>query len=441
MDHMTRRARLVGCLGDERGVALVMAILALLILSVLVIGFSTLASTEPTIASNQLRVAQARALAESGLERAVWALSAGKAAAKAAVDPPTGAIIYQLVAATAGAPYDGGQLLGLSTGGAAIGGFRVTVAQANATDPHQVSADSFGWVPTDDTADAHTKAHQRIQAILMDFPDLTKMPCAVCVRGDIQIGGTSTIDARPDTSCGAKYGTWSTTVKDSAGNTISPGNTTLGSGSPRVYGAVDGNGTPNQSTDMAKYQNQADFDRNKLTDSSLDFLRTYAKSQGTYYQGTSSAPTVTFSSANLLPDCPPNGCIVFVDTVSGTDIVPGTTAPSDYASVTVSGAASANPTGFKGWLVVNGSLSINGSFSMQGLVYAVNDISYVGTGGQIRGQMISANVLDTIATVIDTSLSGAASLQYNCGATTNPIVGVAPAGYIVKAGSYRETPD
>ncbi len=55
--------------------------------------------------------------------------------------------------------------------------------------------------------------------------------------------------------------------------------------------------------------------------------------------------------------------------------------------------------------------------------------------------MISANLLDTIATVIDTSLGGAAPLQYNCAATKDPTTGVAPTGYIVKAGTYKEVFD
>jgi hypothetical protein len=449
-----RRAGETGrCLRDERGVALVMAMLTLLILSVLVIGFASLSSTEPAIASNHLRVAQARALAEAGLERAIWALSAGKAARLADDDaePPSGSIRYPLaLGAMANSPYNGSVFLSLAAAGNTIGGFRLRVEQTNPADPHEVSIAASGWAPADN------QARQRIVATVMDFPDLSQMRCAVCVRGDIQVGGTSTIDARQDTSCGRKYGTWSTTVcppgatshsgscQDAYGNTvtpISPGNTTLGSGSPRVYGARDENNTPNQSTDMARFQDSGDFDKNKLTDSSLDVLRAYAKSHGTYYRGTAAAPTITFSSTNRLPDCPPNGCVVFVDTISGTNINLGTTAPSDFASVVISGAASVNPAGFKGWIVVNGGLSITGSFTMQGLIYAVNDISYVGTGGQIRGQMISANILDTIATVIDTSLSGAASLQYNCAATKDPIASVISPGFIVKAGTYKEVSD
>src|SRR5688572_19933712 len=76
--HSMNTRRLVAPFADQRGVALPMALMALVIMTALVIAFSVLASTEPTIANNQLRVAQARALAEAGVERALWALTAGK---------------------------------------------------------------------------------------------------------------------------------------------------------------------------------------------------------------------------------------------------------------------------------------------------------------------------------------------------------------------------
>jgi hypothetical protein len=84
------------------------------------------------------------------------------------------------------------------------------------------------------------------------------------------------------------------------------------------------------------------------------------------------------------------------------------------------------------------SLSISGSFTMFGLGHSVNDLSYVGTGGQIQGPLISANIKDTIVTVIDTSLSGVASVHHNCTATRSPIAGVVPAGFFVKPGTYKE---
>jgi type II secretory pathway component PulK len=53
-------------LTDERGAALPMALFATAILITLVIAFSILSSSEPTIAANQQSVAQARAIAERG---------------------------------------------------------------------------------------------------------------------------------------------------------------------------------------------------------------------------------------------------------------------------------------------------------------------------------------------------------------------------------------
>ncbi len=408
---------------DERGMALVMAMLALLIISALIIGFSALSSTEPVIANNQLRVAQARSLAETGVERAIWALTKGKLTPGA-----VGSLAYPLPGTVPG-PYDGGQLLTVSAGGTTIGGFRLTVSQGAA--PNERNIVATGWVP-DHGANAPTKAHQRITATVMDFAfKPLNMPCAVCVRGDIQIGGSSKIDSTQDTSCGKRYGTWSTRILDSNGNVISPGNTTIGSGAAKIYGALDNNTTPNEATDMAVQQNAADFDSNAFSNADLDALKGYAKLKGTYYQG-----TVTFNASNKIP----NG-VIFVDTVSGNNIDPLTTPTSDYASVTIAGNAPLDPTGFHGWVIVNGTLSINGNLTMFGMGYAVNDFTYTGIGnGLIKGQMVSRNIKDTIATVIDTSLGGNSTVTYDCAAATTG-GGVIPQNFQLKAGTYKEVSD
>ena len=60
---------------NERGVALPLAMLTLALLATLTIAFVALSKSEPVISGNHQRVTEARALAESGLERALWALS------------------------------------------------------------------------------------------------------------------------------------------------------------------------------------------------------------------------------------------------------------------------------------------------------------------------------------------------------------------------------
>ena len=59
---MRTRRRIIGLLTNERGIALPMALLALLVLSTLVIAFALLATSEPLVATNQKMVAQARAV-------------------------------------------------------------------------------------------------------------------------------------------------------------------------------------------------------------------------------------------------------------------------------------------------------------------------------------------------------------------------------------------
>jgi Tfp pilus assembly protein PilX len=415
-------------LKDQRGVALPMALMALVILAALVVAFSVLSASEPTIANNQLRVTQARALAEAGVERAIWALTEGKTTPGA-----TGSITYPLTGAAA-APYDAGSLISVSTPtGTAIGGFRVTVSQggADCTAANERCVVAVGWVPTDASGDTRTKAHQRITAVLMDLRiNPLDMPCALCVRGDIQVGGSSTISAREDTSCGNRYGTWSTRVLDANGNVVSPGDTTIGSGAANIYGS-DGNTSANQATDMAVQQSQATFDANAMTSAQLNALKALAKAKGTYYQG-----AVTFNSSNQMPDG-----IIFVDTVSGNNIT-DSTPTSDFGQASINGNPGMGPNNaFKGWIIVNGGISISGNVQISGMVYAVNDISYAGTGtGFISGQMISQNVRDTVATVVDTNTIGNSSVTYNC-SDSRTGGGVLSPNFLLRPGSYKEVAD
>src|SRR5260370_6212376 len=67
-------SKLLNPFRDTRGVALVTALIALMLLSSLLIAVAVLSTSEPTIASNQIRAAQARTLAESGVEQAISSL-------------------------------------------------------------------------------------------------------------------------------------------------------------------------------------------------------------------------------------------------------------------------------------------------------------------------------------------------------------------------------
>src|SRR3989442_11228944 len=77
---------------DQVGIAMPLTLIALVILSALMIAFAVLAQSEPVIAMNQYRGAVARALAESAVERAIWALTAGSRVG-GGVDPPSSGVV------------------------------------------------------------------------------------------------------------------------------------------------------------------------------------------------------------------------------------------------------------------------------------------------------------------------------------------------------------
>ena len=385
-------------LADERGAALPMALFATAILITLVIAFSILSSSEPLIAGNQQSVAQARGIAESGVERATWALN-NPNDANGLADPMPGTIP---------APYDGSATVNVALPSGNLGVFRVSVSNGAATNERNI--ESVGTIPNE----ASPRAKQRIRVTVIKFKFLAP-PAALSVRGELQVGGNTYIDSRGDTSCGAKVGTFTTGI------------TSVLDASADVFGA-DGNNTRNESTDIAQNQPTSVFDQYLLTDSDMAALKAYARSQGTYYQG-----AVQFDSSNRMP----NG-IIFVDTVSGNPMT-ASSDPLDQANLTIHGNAPASSDGiFHGWLIVNGRLEISGNFQMWGYGYVMNDLTYTGTGtGQIVGAMLSRNIQDTSSTTIDTNTGGNASILYDC-AKARSGGGAVPQTYTVKGGTYKE---
>jgi hypothetical protein len=388
-------------LTDERGAALPMALFAMAILTTLIIAFSIMASTEPLIAANQQTVAQARAIAESGVERATWALNNATHASGLSDPMPS----------TVPAPYDGSAPVDVALNANTLGVFRITVTNGAASNERNIVA--VGSIPND----VSPRARQRIQVTVIKF-QIPDPPAALSVRGELQVGGNTLISSRDDTSCGAKVGTYTT------------GSTNVQGGAAEVFGA--GNGTANEpGSDIAQGQPTAAFDTYLLSDNDMAALKAYAKSQGTYYQG-----AVEFSSSNRMP----NG-VIFVDTASGNPIT-SSSDPADMANVTIHGNAPASTDGiFHGWLIINGSLAISGNFQMWGYGYVMNDLTYTGTGtGQIVGAMLSRNIRDTSSTTIDTNTGGNASIIYDC-AKARDGGGFVPRTFSVKAGTYRELPN
>ena len=398
---------------NERGVALPMALITLVLLTTLMLAFAVLSQTEPVIAANQLRVSQARSLAEGGFELAVWALSNS-------LDPKG---LSSPLPATMPTTFDGTTFTFL--GG--TGGFTVAVVNDPSGDANVRQVTSVGWTPTNSGTDTRTKGVRKIQASVVVIPNLAlSAPCALCVKGELSVGGNSTINGNnTDASCGGntRFGTYTS------------GATTTG-GSAAVSGGAGG---------VAQNQGDAPFNGFTYSNADLNALKALARKNGTYFGPGFSGATDTngkavtgtwsgslsFNSSNPVA----NG-VVFIDTSDGNNVNPTGSDLSTLASVDIHG----NPFvagDFQGVLVVNGSLSISGNMAINGLVYAVNDFTYNGTGtGGINGLAISQNIRDTSVTSIDTSTSGNSRITFNCQYATAPLL--IPPGFNIVPGSYRE---
>ena len=138
---------------DQRGAVLPLAMLSLLVLSAVLLGLSLLSGQEPLVARNHILMAQAQAMAEAGLDRALWALSTPEA--------PDG---IQWTAA-APAPYDGSRLMAVAVDGVPLGGFRVTVSGAG---DRQRQILATGLVPGD--SGPLGRARQDISATAIRLP-------------------------------------------------------------------------------------------------------------------------------------------------------------------------------------------------------------------------------------------------------------------------------
>src|SRR5436309_3496036 len=85
-----------------------------------------------------------------------------------------------------------------------------------------------------------------------------------------------------------------------------------------------------------------------------------------------------------------------------------------------------------------GTIDISGNITMNGLIYAQNDVSLRGAGaGSITGAVISTNRVDAASTNVDTDDIGNAPITYNCPSVRSG-GGTIPQNWFVKPGTYKE---
>jgi Tfp pilus assembly protein PilX len=402
---------------DTRGIALPLALILLTVLMSLTLAFLTMGGSEPTIAANLKSGEMALAAAEAGVERAIWALS------NPTVDT-AGAGTKLTDLTNIPAPYKTGTATLFALGGSRA--FTVTITRAAAA-PNDITLRGDGYVvrngvtlpglPTG-LAQSDIVGHRVVELKLSGTGSGNKvggagagssggdvkLPGALTVAGSVQMRGNSIVDgndlaAGTPNSCAQKGGV---TIRDKTqiadNQCASPpcwtDNSVTFNGN--AYTLL---GTPPQQT--LPFDTFSPYTFNAAQ---LSALKALAQANGTYIQPTSSSE-IQLTIGNGL---------TFVDTVNGQSIGQFPTS-SQLASVAITGNQSAN-----GWLIVMGSIRIDGNITYNGFIYAHNDLSYRGTGtGGIYGGVLTGNVIDTVATLVDTQTEGNSKIYYDCNKIAN----------------------
>src|SRR5687768_12074668 len=174
MKHTERReSGMRGLIRNERGMALPTAMILMVVLMALTFAFASLGTSEPVIARNHTMNAQARAFAESGIERGMWAMTHATPAFSSGV---------------AASPYDGSQLQTVS----ANGGFTIRIIDGSNSSEKLVEA--VGWAPN---SAGQLHAAKKIQSRIVQIKISTMTPpAALTVMGTLEVGGNPIIDAR-----------------------------------------------------------------------------------------------------------------------------------------------------------------------------------------------------------------------------------------------------
>jgi Tfp pilus assembly protein PilX len=373
---------------DQRGVALPIAMMVLLLLTSLTLSFLSLGSSEPTIAANLRGGEQALALAEAGVERALWALA-----------NPTVSGLSDPNAIPAA--YNNGQLFTIS--GIGTGAYAITVSLVAAPDTWQINSRGYVLrngvaVPAQPAQLASTNiaAQRAIQLRATVGPSVggpgaplnQNFPGAVSAAGSISMSGNSIADganSAPGTpnSCPNKAGD---TNRDNGQDGISR------SGSAETNGTVADGAVAYSDPKLVGSQKLpvSQFNQSLLTDAQLNALKALAQADGTYVK----PPSGSQISVTI------NDGLVFVDRPD----------PSTLADVRVSG------TNTGGWLIVLGKITVDGNVIAggvyRGLFYALDTITMNSVGpGAIYGAMVAANVSGSATAV---TMSGNAKVYYDC---------------------------
>lgn len=324
---------------NQRGIALPMAIFALVVIGGLVAGAFFVATQEQTVGRNTVKLQQAFAAAEAGVQLQVanWSSTANNA-------------------------LDVGDSITFSgTVTSGPGWYRGSIRKLSDL-LFLVRAEGFN-------RDSTTR--QQVGMIVRLRPIEVNINSALKTQGATKIGGSSFISGNDHlpgtwTDCPALASSLPGIRLDTGGSISTSGCGSLScvEGSPKVQ--VDS--TINDST----LTNFGDVSFDELKD-----LSTIQVAGGNYKIDPQSSGTT---------------CLTGVLTNWGSPLDPTGACGNYFPIIWVEGDISINGNSGQGVLVVNGSLSVQGGFEFYGPVIVRHSLKTTGTGGHFNGGVIAANV-------------------------------------------------
>lgn len=358
---------MVGTFRSEKGMALAMALGALVVIGLLISGAIWAGTQDYRIASNTVRQTGAEASAELGINRLLttWQTS-----------------------------WNNGKTIGdtlrrtytMSYGGTVV----VTATRL---------PNNFWWVASEGQTGgpASSSARRRYGTLWrLNVPDMSLLG-AITTQGSITVTGNVNVNGNDSTppgwpACGSP--------QNVAGAAISPTTTAT------VNGNVTVNGNPPVLTTSAAGDSNTYFNYGSATYQSLAAMATLTIPGGTTLTGI--APVVNNGQCNTTPQTnwgDPNRAIA--------PLPPGP-CESYFPIIHVTGDLHVSTGSGQGILLVDGALVASGSFTFTGVVIARGSLQSTGNGNKFIGSVMAAGV-----SVSDNSLiAGSSGIHYSCAAVS-----------------------
>jgi hypothetical protein len=371
-------------LSNERGMALAVAIFALVVVGALVAGAFFAGTQEQRVGENSRRLNQSFGTAEYGLTRIIekW-------------DPQILNRVRQYPLDSVAVPLPANLADTLTPDGTGVfGGY---VYRLNG---HSYLVDITARDRKSAGGIIGGGARQRLGAIVRVRPLNLGIQAALTTRGSVSLAGNATVNGRDTVPQG-----WNTTYCDTTGDTTKAGIRLPSSGNVTTTGNGTILGNPPVRGDTSIGAN------------------TFTQFGDISYAAMAAAAPIQLSGGNYKaqPSAIGSGCDKGQPTNWGDGMNPSLPCGNYFPIVHIAGTATLNGVEGQGVLLVDGDLNIQGSFIFYGVVIVQGAIKSAG-GGSTDAHFYGAVMAKDVA-LSTQSLSGNATLQYSKCAITNAMQG------------------